>query len=99
MSWQRFLSRKFLVALGTVIGAVVASLVTPATGDTVADAVVKLGAIAAAVLAALGYIKAEASIDRADRETAGKLADAEMMADQRRAVEAMSGEGGDARED
>jgi len=74
------LSRKFLASLAAQIGAVVTIFAAPATGEAVADAIVKVGGLIALVLAAIGYGAVEASVDRASVKaiaaTAGPAAEA-----------------------
>ena len=59
---QRISSRKFLIALAAQLAAV-AAVFWPQRGDAISDAAVKIAALAAMLLAALGYGKTEASLD------------------------------------
>ncbi len=61
---QRISSRKFLTALAVQIAAVVA-VFRPSDGEAVTEAGVRIAALAALLLAALGYGKIEADVDAA----------------------------------
>jgi len=61
---KRFASRKFLMALAAQCIAL-AALIWPEHEDQIAAIVQSVAALAVAVLSAVGYIRAEASIDRA----------------------------------
>ncbi len=65
---QRITSRKFLTALAVQIAAV-AALFWPEHQSAIADAAVKIAALAALLLAALGYGKIEAGVDAASANT------------------------------
>lgn len=60
----RFTSRKFLLALGVQIIAI-GTMLYPQHTHVISEITTNAVALLIAVLAALGYIKAEASIDRA----------------------------------
>lgn len=61
---ERISSRKFLTALTVQIAAVVA-LFRPADAETLHTAAVRIAALAALILAALGYGRIEAEVDKA----------------------------------
>ena len=60
---QRISSRKFLTALAVQIAAV-AALFAPQRADVYTDAAIRLAALATLLLAALGYGKIEADVDK-----------------------------------
>lgn len=60
---ERISSRKFLVAIGAEVGALVTLLSKEATGDLVADAIIHIGTIAVMGAIAVGYIAIQGKID------------------------------------
>ena len=64
---RRLASRKFLLALAAFVGAICATFI-PQYKDQVVQAVSMIGGSFLAVLIALGYIRAEASIDASDQQ-------------------------------
>ncbi len=60
---QRISSRKFLTAIAVQTAAVVA-LFQPEHAETLHDAAMRIAALATLLLAALGYGKIEAAVDR-----------------------------------
>lgn len=69
---SRLVSRKFLTALGAE-GAAISVLLAPSTGDTWADVVLRLGALAAMALTAWGYSSAQAKVDAAGTAEAPEI--------------------------
>ncbi len=67
---QRITSRKFLTALAVQIAAV-AALFWPEHESAISDTAVKIAALAALLLAALGYGKIEAGVDSAASNDSG----------------------------
>jgi hypothetical protein len=61
---QKILSRKFLLALAAFVAVTLATF-GATYADEVADAIVKIGGALLDLLIVLGYIRAEASVDRA----------------------------------
>ncbi len=61
---KRFMSRKFIMAMAAQAVAVVA-MIWPEHQDRVGAVIQSVAALAVAVLTAIGYIRAEASVDRA----------------------------------
>ena len=74
-------SRKFLAALAAEVAGLLALTAWADLGDPIAEGIVRVGTILGMLLLAIGYIKAEASIDAADVEATnranGKLAEME----------------------
>lgn len=64
---QRISSRKFLTALAVQIASV-AAVFYPQQADSLSSAAIRIAALAAMLLAALGYGKIEASVDAAAKE-------------------------------
>ncbi len=67
---QRISSRKFLTALA-VQAAALAALFWPQHESGISEAATRIAALAAMLLAALGYAKIEAGIDLAERPSPG----------------------------
>ena len=59
---ERISSRKFLTALAVQVAAVIA-LLRPGQADQLTDALVRIAALAAMLLAALGYGRIESALD------------------------------------
>ena len=72
-SWSYFLtkvtSRKFIAALAVEVAGLVA-LFDPQVADVTNEIIVRVGALAAMVTVALGYVVSEASIDKAAAKAA-----------------------------
>ena len=62
--WKRILSRKFLLALAAFVAVTLATF-GATYADAAADAIVKIGGALIDMLIVLGYIQAEAGVDRA----------------------------------
>jgi len=65
--WKRILSRKFILAVSAFVAVTMATFGAK-YADEVADAIVKVGGALLDLLIVLGYINAEASIDKARLE-------------------------------
>lgn len=63
MDWNKFVSRKFLMALAAFVAVTLATF-GAAYADAVADAIVKIGGALIDMLIVLGYIQAEAAVDK-----------------------------------
>ena len=66
---QRFTSRKFITTLAAQVAALLV-LFWPQQQDTIMQAVQGVAALVVLGVSALGYVSAEASIDRANKEDA-----------------------------
>lgn len=66
----RFTSRKFLVAMGAQVAGLLA-LIWPGQAEPIAATVQAVVAMVVVLLSALGYVSAEASIDRSRAEQSG----------------------------
>jgi hypothetical protein len=64
---QRISSRKFLSAMAVQVAAVVA-IFQPEQADTLHDAAIRIAAMLTLLLAALGYGKIEAAVDRQNQD-------------------------------
>jgi hypothetical protein len=63
---SRWASRKFLTTLAAQVGGMLV-LIWPQKSGEIAAVVQSVTALAVVLLSALGYVSAEASVDRADR--------------------------------
>lgn len=71
---SRWTSRKFLMTLATQVAAV-AVLIWPQRGQAITEGAQGVVALVVMLLSALGYVHAEASVDRANSGAAGSGAD------------------------
>ncbi len=71
---KRFASRKFIMALAAQVTGLLV-LIWPAQEAGIAAAVEAVAALAVVILSSLGYVAAEASVDRAGRSAGSRRPD------------------------